>query len=250
MEIRGIRLRLPSGSILTLGMPSALAKQVTGEDEERLERPIDVLEMRVEESRFWFALADDAGKPEYEFVYEPLPHDAVGKPFDAFLAELAKAGITRPALQKLNTTGAEKVLNMFFAWCNAKQAEVFEREIRAGNMTFEDARESRPEVFDVPEFQSFHAQMFKADKLPKGKKGKRTKYRREVEELYALASRIYRETPGLSWESACYSATEQRPDFVPPSWRADPDGNLKREAARYWDKSRYSQLSYRQNRDR
>lgn len=67
---------------------------------------------------------------------------------------------------------------------------------------------------------------------------------------WAVIERIYRETPGLSWESACYSATEQRPDFVPPSWRADPDGNLKREAARYWDKSRYSQLSYRQNRDR
>jgi len=139
---------------------------------------------------------------------------------------------------------------MFYDWCNAKQAEVFEREIRAGNMTFEEAREARPEVFDVPAFQSFHAQLFRANQLPKGKKGKRAKYRREVEELYAMASRIYRETPGLSWEAACDSATEQRPDLVPPNWRADPGGNLKREAARYWDKSKYSQLSYRQRRDR
>ena len=110
-------------------------------------------------------------------------------------------------------------------------------------------REIRKEVFDVPRFQRFLSKSFAGGDLPKRGKGKRRKHNQAVEDLYALACRIYKETPGISWEGACFTATETRPDLIPDSWKADPDGNLKREAARYWDDSIYTQREYRLSRD-
>lgn len=170
--------------------------------------------------------------------------------FSDFLDYMEKNGIPRAVIFASDFERTRRGLRIFRDWLTKECTAEFERDIRAGHLTFEEVREIQPLVFDVPAFQRFHAQLFKAHCLPKGRKGKRTKYRPKVEELYALACRIYRETPGLSWESACYSATERRPDLVPKSWLADAGGNLKRDAARYWDKSRYSQLSFRQSRDR
>jgi hypothetical protein len=238
---RGFTLRLRP-HLFKLGMPSTLANQITGGDEGRLQEPIDILEMSVSTDGFHFVTADDLGNSKWELKYEPAH-------FPRFLADLCAASMPPAAVFNLNTAGSCKILVLFFNWLNEQQAAVFEQDIESGKLTFEEARDIRPEVFDVPTFQRFHAQRFKVGNMPKGKKGKRVKYRPEVEALYALACRIYREDTALSWEDACYSATEARPDLVPQSWHSDPDGNLKREAARYWDKSPYSQLSYRQRRD-
>ena len=239
---RGITLRLGQ-HLINLGMPTTLASQITDGDEERLKEPIDILEMSVCTDGFSFITADDLNNPKLELKYEP-------EHFARFLGDLSAASMPPSAVLNLNTAGACKILILFYNWLNEQQAAAFEQDIESGKLTFEEARDIRPEVFDVPAFQRFHAQRFKNGSMPKGRKGKRTTFRPEVEALYALACRIYRESPGLSWEYACYSATEARPDLVPQTWRSDPDGNLKREAARYWDKSLYSQLSYRQRRDR
>lgn len=242
---RGPTIRL--GSMLySFGIPDALAAQITDDDPRRLRTPIDALSLSVDEEGFTFILADDAtGEPKTELKYEP-------NRFKDFLVDIGigQVGQQIANLSKLDPVASQQLLSVFFKWLNYKQSKVFESEIEAGVLTFEEAREIRPEVFDVPSFQRFHAEMFKQNQMPKRRKGKRAKYRREVEELYALACRIYRESTDLSWESACYAATERRPDLVPDTWRNDPDGNLKREAARYWDKSPYTQLSYRQQRDR
>jgi hypothetical protein len=239
---KGFTLRLEN-RLFSFPMPDALANQITNGDVARLRKPIDVLTMEVVEDGFVFVLANEEGKPENEVKYQP-------EHFGEYLQEIAKAGIPTETILSLGTTGAAGMLQTFFSWLNHKLAAEFERDIRSGKLTFDEARKIRKEVFDVPSFGRFFAQSFKNGDMPKGKRGKRTKYRREVEELYALACRTYRETAGLSWEAACFSATEQRPDLVPSSWCTDPDGNLRREAARYWDKSMYSQLSYRQSRDR
>jgi hypothetical protein len=239
---KGFTLRL--GQLLfTLGMPSTLASRITDGDEARLKKPIDVLEMSVTADGFLFVTADDLGNPKFDLLYEPTH-------FSSFLSELSAASIKREAVLQLDTTGASAVLCLFNSWLNTKQAEVFEQDIRAGKMTFEEARDIRKEVFDVPSFARFFQNSWLADDMPKGKKGKRRCYSEDLEALYALACRIYHETPGTSFEEACYAATEQRPDLVPLSWKNDPDGNLKREATRYWDKSQYSQKNYREGRDK
>lgn len=233
---KGLTLNV-NGQIITLALPAVLAKRVVNDDEKQLEHPITVLEVSVTNTGFNFATAMGV------IHYEP-------EHFDDFTKDLGKAGVAHSSLLKLDTTGAAKILRAFYSWLNHKLAEEFERDIKAGTLTFEEARNIRKDVFDVPQFEHFFVQSFKAGNMPTAKKGKRRAYSSNVEELYALACRIYHETPRLSFESACFAATEQRSDLVPPKWCADPDGNLKREAARHWDKSPYSQLSYRQSRDR
>ncbi|PIA68467.1 hypothetical protein CDR19_21105 [Ectopseudomonas toyotomiensis] len=238
---KGFTLRLGE-LLITLGMPSTLASQLTDGDEARLKKPIDALEVSITAEGFLFVTADDLGNPKLELKYEPAH-------FDRFLSELSTASIPREAIFRLDTAGASTILRLFYSWLNTKQAAVFEEDIRAGKMTFEEARDIRKEVFDVPSFARFFQDSWLTGDMPKGKKGKRRSYSENIEALYALACRIYHETPRMSFEEACYSATEQRPDLVPPSWSKDPDGNLKREATRYWDKSRYSQKNYRERRD-
>lgn len=245
MEPRGIIIRTKDGIKHTVGMPYTLASRICNCDETRLQRPFDAIEVSVIEKGFQFVLAIDDGQPPRKINYAP-DH------FDHFIDDTCKrTGMSRAAISGLNSNDAATLLRAFSDWLNHKQAEEFEREIRAGNLTFEEARKFRKEVFDVPSFKDFFAHSFKTDTMPKGKQGKRPKYRRNVEELYGLASRIYRESPGISWEEACYLAPEQRPDLIPENWDTDSAGDtLKREAARYWDKSQYSQLSYRESRDR
>ena len=242
MHKRGFTLRLGNG-LYTFGMPDALASQITDGDEKRLSQPIDVLQMSITHDGFLFVTANSAGKARYDLKYEP-GH------FKDFIQSLNKAGVPLAAILKLDTTGATQILRAFYNWLNHKQADEFERYIKAGELTFEEVRNIRKEVFDVPKFERFFTQSFKDGNMPTAKKGKRRTYSRAVEELYALACRIYRETSGLSFESACYAATVQRADLVPSTWQTDPEGNLKRDAARYWDKSPYSQLSYRMSRDK
>lgn len=239
---RGFTLRLGQ-HLFTLGMPFTLASRITDGDETRLLEPIDVLGMSVNAKGFLFITADDKGDPKLELIYEPAI-------FSRFLSELNDLSIQHEALFNLDTAGTIAVFCLFYSWMNTKQAAVFEEDIRAGNLTFEEAREIRKEVFDVPRFAQFFQKSWLANDMPKGKKGKRRNHSEQVEALYALACRIYRETPSISFEDACYAATEQRPELVPLTWRKDPDGNLKREATRYWDKSQYSQKDYRERRDK
>lgn len=239
---RGFTLRF-EGRLITLGVPSTLATAITDGDESRLQEPINVLEMSVTDEGFLFVTADDLGNPKLELKYDPMH-------FGKFISELNVASISREAIFRLNSTGASNILFLFYSWLNNNQAAVFERDIRARKMTFEAARELRVEVFDVPTFARFFHKSWLSGDMPKAKKGKRRKHSPEVEGLYALACRIYYETPRLSFEEACYTATQQRPDLVPSRWSKDPDGNLKRVAARYWDQSRYSQKSYRERRDK
>ncbi|WP_339846834.1 hypothetical protein [uncultured Halopseudomonas sp.] len=238
---RGFTLKLDAG-LYTFGMPTALASQLVDDDESRLASPISVKEMRVIPDGFLFVIDPNSGPPFYELKYEP-------EDFAEFLKELGQSGVSRSALLSLDTVGASSIFKTFYEWMNHKLAELFERDIKAGKLTFEEARELRKEVFDIPAFADFFKASWLAGDMPKGKKGKRRSFNRNVEELYAFASRIYRENQGKSWEDACGDAIEQNPGLVPAGWAADPEGNLKREAARYWDKSEYSQLSYRKARD-
>jgi hypothetical protein len=242
MNTKGITLQL-GDDLYTLEMPDTLANQITRGDEKRLRQPVNLFGMSITDDGCRFVTTNDAGEPAHELKYAP-------ERFDDFIQSMDAAGAQRTAILKLGTSGARQMLRTFYSWLNHKQAEEFERGISAGELTFDEARTIRKEAFDVPQFAQFFAQSFKSGNMPTAKKGKRRTYSRSVEELYALACRIYRETPGLSFESACSAATEQRADLVPSGWVLDPDGNLKREAARYWDKSQYSQKSYRERRDR
>lgn len=243
MSARGFTLRLGSDTY-TFGMPNTLATRITGGDEDRLNAPIDVLVLSIVEDGFLFVTANDEGKPAHEVKYAPQCFPE----FKEHMRTLS-TGVW-PAVLKLETTGAKAILKLFYQWMNDQFAELAMARIEDGALTFEDVREARREVFKVPAFQRFVAEKYAADDMPKRGIGKRRKHNQAVEDLYALACRVYRETPGLSFEAACYMATEYRPDLVPPTWKADPDGNLKRDAARYWDGSCYSQLSYRMVRDR
>lgn len=243
MGAKGFTLRLGS-DLYTFGVPNTLASRITNGDEERLNAPIDVLELSIVEDGFIFVTANDENAPGHEIKY--VPHC-----FGDFKKHLQTISLEAwPAVLKLETAGAAAILRLFYQWMNDKFAELAMAQIEGGELAFEDVREARKEVFKVPAFQRFVAEKYAADDMPKRSQGKRRKHVQAVEDLYALACRIYRETPSLSFEAACYMATEQRPDLVPPTWKTDPDGNLKRDAARYWDSSPYSQLSYRIERDR
>ncbi|WP_147310751.1 hypothetical protein [Pseudomonas citronellolis] len=242
MNQRGFTLRL-FGHRYSFGMPNTLADQITGGDRERLQEPIDVLELSVVEDGFLFVTANDAGEPAYELKYEPSDFPGFRQCIQT-IAPWAWA-----ATLKLDTPAAAAILHLFYHWINYKFAEIAEKLILKGEMTFEDVREIRSEAFQVPRFQRFFSESFVAESLPKRTKGKRRKHNPAIEDLYALACRIYKESPNLSWEAACFEATNRRADLVPASWRHDPEGNLKREAARYWDGSRYSQKDYRERRD-
>ncbi|MCC6076041.1 hypothetical protein ACFPTX_16070 [Pseudomonas sp. GCM10022188] len=192
---------------------------------------------------FRFLFADDSGELTGWISHYP-------ERFGDFLDHMEAHGIPRAVALDSDTARATLGVRLFSDWLTNEKAIEFERDIRAGLLTFEDARRVHPGVFKAPAFQRFFALAFAAGKLPRGKPGKRRIHNPKVEALYALACRIYRETPGLSFEAACADATEQRPDLVPDTWREEPGRNLLREATRYWDKSPYSQLSYRQSRDK
>lgn len=170
--------------------------------------------------------------------------------FERWLDYMDRFGVSRSVLFAADFLKSAVALGLFKRWALTETANEFERDIRAGSLTFEEARDICPDVFKVASFQQFHSLRYAAYQMPQRKKGKRPRYCPREEALYALACRIYKENHDSSWEGACYAATVQRPDLVPEKWRKDPDGNLKRAAARKWDKSVYSQLSYRQSRDK
>ncbi|SDU04742.1 hypothetical protein SAMN05216296_1471 [Pseudomonas pohangensis] len=253
MEPRGIIIRIKEGHEIILGLPFTLASRICNDDEQRLQRPFDAIEVSVIEKGFQFVLAIDDGQPSPKIIYAP-DH------FDHFIADTCELeGTTRAAIYGLNSSDAATLLRAFSDWLNHKQAEEFEREIKAGNLTFDEARKIRKEVFDVPSFKDFFAHSFKTDTMPKGKPGKRTVHRQNVIELYALACRIYVENPGIRWSSyykkgtACHEAVKLRPDLVPRNWGGDDiskGDRLRREAERTLDKGPHSQLTYRKSRGR
>jgi hypothetical protein len=240
MDQRGIIIKLSDGFEITVAIPYTLASRVSDGCEERLLRSFDALETRVIEDGFVFRLASDTGGPAKLLTCRP-------EHFNTFLAE---EGMINSDLLNLDSDGAASILLAFCKWGYKKQAEEFERDIMAGELTFEEVRTISPEAFNSPNLQKLLASRFKTDTMPKSRRGKRFKYRQAVHELYALACRVYRETPGLSFENACGDACDARPELVPGAWINDPGGNLKREAFRHWDVSTHSQKSYREFRDR
>lgn len=238
----GLHIRVPGIGMLHLPLPDTLLLGVFVHDDRRAERPFDALDVMIFPSGFIFELGDDDGTP-LGYLRHTL------NDFPDFLADLDKIGLNRSAIFSLPTAAAKHFIQLFDRWLTLEFAHRFVRDIRAGKMTFEDARNIRKEAFTVPFFQHFHAQSFASGNMPKVKKVRARRHDKKVEALYALSCRIYRETPKLSYERACEFAIEQRPDLVPPTWQEDPVATLKREAARYWDKSRYSQQTFRQNRD-
>ncbi|MNZ95180.1 hypothetical protein D3C78_1143140 [compost metagenome] len=239
---QGVTLRIRGLGTVDISIPETLTRgMIEGVDEHRTRQPFDVQDMRILEDGFYFLvdIDDDCPSGYFRISLEKFSH---------FLEDLERCGMKRDKVLTLEGAKAAVFVPLYRRWITEQFASECERAIRSGELTFEEARKIRKEVFDVPWVRKFFAECFKSGNMPQGKKGKRTKHRREVEELYALACRIYRENPDHSWEAACYLATEQRPGLVPASWETDPDGNLKREAARYWDKSPYSQLSFRQSR--
>ncbi len=243
MKHHGFTLRMPGGSIAAVRMPFELAKALTKGNVERLQQPIDVEAMHADMVGFWLFLAP-AIDVVSQCVYRYMPEH-----FPQFIADQIKAGATQAQLQTKDTQQALAILAKFDDWSAIKQAEVFERDILAGKITFADAKEINPKAFRVPSFQAMLAQHYFSG-MPAGKKGKRKTHSPTVLELYAVACRIYRENPEISFETACMDAVEQRPDLVPVSWRNDPAGNLKRESIRTWDKSIHSQKSWREDRDK
>lgn len=244
MEKHIFRLALAGYGTWSFEMPAILAQQLTGEDPERLKTPLKARELRVAEKGFNFVIEGEEGRPDLEMIYEPVG-------FPLFLEEMSQLGISNEAILAYGskTAGAHKLNVVFRDWCDAKIATDFESAIKANKLTFEEARDIRKQAFDVPRFAAFFKERWLSGTMPKARKGKRRAYSQNVRELYALASRIYRQTPGISFEAACFEATAKRPDLIPAGWSKEPDDNLKREAARYWDKSPYSLLSYRQDRD-
>lgn len=206
------------------------------------EHPLPVLDARIGEDGFRF-LVGESQAPLGWLRYNP-------ERFADFLDDWEMNGTPRAAIFASDLALSTYGLRQYNEWADRQTAAAFIHDIQAGHLTFEEAKKIRPTAFNVPELQKFLAQSFATDQMPRRRPGKRRKPRPEVVELYALACRIYRESPGMSWEYACHLSTAQRPDLVPPEWQKDPDGNLKREAARYLDKSPYSQLSYRESRDK
>ncbi|SFJ07912.1 hypothetical protein SAMN05216206_3459 [Pseudomonas guineae] len=239
MDPRGIIIKVRDGFVITLSAPYTLASQLSDGCEERLLRPFNALRTSAKEDGFAFCLAGDSGERVRQLTYKP----------DHYSAFLCDQGVLGCDALSLDSEAAADLLLAFGEWLNSKQAEEFERDILAGDMTFEEARAISPKAFNMPRLQKLLVERFKTDSMPKGRPGKRTKYRREVEELYGLACRIYRETPGISWEEACDESTSKRPELVPATWIKDPGGSLEKQACRYWDKSNYSQKTYRDSRD-
>lgn len=243
MSSARIALRLSGVVTHTVTLPQTLAEGLA--DAERLARPFNVSRVRVIPQGFLFTLAPDGDSPR-DFPGGELRD--VREDFPAFLRAMEEVGLPPARALQFEGEPAIGLLVSLGRWLDHQAAADFERDIRAGAITFEEARDIRPAVFDVPHFQAFLAQCFKSNSMPKGRKGKRFTYSANVENLYALACRLYSDDPKLSLESACWAATEQRPDLVPPTWQAAPDETLKREALRIWDKSRWSQLGLRQRR--
>jgi len=128
-------------------------------------------------------------------------------------------------------------------------AQVLLAKIKAGEITFLDAREQWPELFDHPRVQGALAAAFVADRHHQRKRGKRAKIPESTWRLYAWASLYYARRMEDSWEMACERACEKHPDLVPPGWGADPGGNLKRLATRELDRDyKRSQARYRRDR--
>lgn len=215
------------------------------EDDSRFDRPFNVIGVRIFSEGIIFEVTEDDGTPLWP-LRVPIFR------FPAFLNDMTRLGLIEniETLHTIPHAEAMKFIPRFQNWLTIVLAQQFELEIKAGNMTFEEARKFRKDVFSVPSFRCHYEECFASGKMPKGKKGKRRIHSPNIENLYALANRIHKEDPTLSFEAACWDAVEQRPDLVPDSWKIDPGGNLKREASRFWDKSPYSQLTFRQNRDR
>ena len=227
-----ITLKLPKATIF-FPMPDTLPSG------ELPKHPLPVSDAFITENGFSFVIPSIGGWIRY------LP-----ELFERWLEHMGRLGVTRDVLFAADLIATSGAVQRFKEWLQAEAASEFERDIRAELLTFDEARDICPDAFKVPSFQRFLSESFAAKQMPRQKKGKRPTFCPLERDLYALACRIYKENLDSSWEGACYAATMQRPDLVPEKWRKDPDGNLKRAAARKWDKSNYSQLSYRLSRDR
>lgn len=122
---KGFTLRLGS-DLYTLGMPNTLASRITNGDEERLNAPIDVLELSIVEDGFIFVTANDENAPGHEIKY--VPHC-----FGDFKKHLQTISLEAwPAVLKLETAGAAAILRLFYQWMNDKFAELAMAQIEGG----------------------------------------------------------------------------------------------------------------------
>lgn len=115
-------------------------------------------------------------------------------------------------------------------------ARVMLAKIEAGELTWLDAREERPELFDHPRVQAALAAAFVSDTHQHRRRGKRANISEATWQLYEWASLYYLRGIEGSWEMACERACEDHPDLVPVTWTTDPGGNLKRRASRQLDR--------------
>jgi hypothetical protein len=109
-------------------------------------------------------------------------------------------------------------------------------ELAEGRLTWFDARERYPDVFEHPRIQSALAQAFVTETMPPRRPGKRAKISEAQWQLYEWASFYYitgtAEGRGVtSWEMACDLACFHHPDLVPDTWKQSPGESLRKTVA-------------------
>lgn len=159
-----------------------------------------------------------------------------------FLKVLKASGASIDRVLALKDVDAASVLSLYGRFYTSLQVTLTEQKLRRGEVSVVDLKSDFPEILDRPEIKQVIGELVISGALPPGKK--RSKLRKEEFELQALVAFKRRRDATLSLEEACAAACEERPEWVPATWKTSPDSNLARQISRVWSKTRWGFLHH------
>lgn len=230
------------GFVAKAPMSHALTYGRIQEDALFFQRPLRVVYSAVTDFGYLFVFKNPYAPTELGVALMHL------EGFYQFMHSVPSDGMTREKLLSMKNEELPYVDARFQGWIAHQYEQQFLPLISAGNMTFEQAYAVCPLLKNRPQFQKIVEQCRTSGSVPKAKRGKRLIARPAIKSLYDYACRCYVDSPGLNLDDAYHQAVVDYPDLVPDTWRMDPAGTLKRYAHRWFDKTKDSQLTYRQSR--
>lgn len=162
-----------------------------------------------------------------------------------FLSVLGASGASIKRILALKDDAAASVLSLYGRFYTGLQVALTAQKLRCGEVSIADLKSDCPAILDRPEIKQVIGDLAISGALPTAKK--RPRLRKEEFELQALVAFKRRRDATLSLEDACAAACEERPEWVPATWKTSPDSNLARQISRVWSKTRWGFLHHKED---
>lgn len=189
------------------------------------------------------SLCDDGARFTIDSTKGPLEGGIDLENWQDFLMVLAASGASISRVLALKDEDAASVFMLYGRFYTSLQVTLTAQKLRRGEVSIADLKSDCPAVLDRPEIKQVIGELAISGALPTAKK--RPKLRKEEFELQALVAFKRRRDATLSLEDACAAACEERPEWVPATWKTSPDSNLARQISRVWSKTRWGFLHHK-----